>query len=505
MSATAVAPATETGADQTIGRVQTSRLKAWLVIADATAIFLGTAVALLLRGYPGRQGYLQSAAVVGFALVAGLWAVRSQGLLLARVSVIRVVEFTRAVRATVILAALMLVFDRVFTIDLYVREAALIGVLSFVFIVINRSVYRAWLATQRRRGRYIRKIVMVGTDAEAARIIELFETHGEAGFEVVGVIGNQGEAYSRGLGLLWLGDICNAEELIASAGASGVVVSPSALVSERLNNLVRSLLARNVHVHLATGISGIDSKRLQSVPVAHEPMLYVEAPSLGRVQVVAKRTFDIVASVLAVAITAPIMLVVAIVIKLHDRGPVLFRQERVGQGGAIFKVLKFRTMTVDAEAQLTLLSAVNERNGPLFKMTDDPRVTRVGRFLRDSSLDELPQLFNVVRGQMSLVGPRPALPSEVAKFSPELRAREQVQPGVTGLWQVDARDNPSFEEYRRLDLFYVENWSITLDLMIIIGTIEHLIVRLFGSMRPNRDRSSRDSHPTAGHAMHEVA
>ena len=148
-------------------------------------------------------------------------------------------------------------------------------------------------------------------------------------------------------------------------------------------------------------------------------------------------------------------------------------------------------MTVDAESKLAELGGGNERQGPLFKMENDPRVTRVGRFLRDSSLDELPQLWNVLRGQMSLVGPRPALPAEVVNFSSELRMREQVMPGITGLWQVEARDNPSFEAYRRLDLFYVENWSLTLDLMILVGTVEQVLVRMLRSLRPNHAGSSQ--------------
>jgi lipopolysaccharide/colanic/teichoic acid biosynthesis glycosyltransferase len=143
-------------------------------------------------------------------------------------------------------------------------------------------------------------------------------------------------------------------------------------------------------------------------------------------------------------------------------------------------------MRVGAEKQLEALRQTNERSGPLFKMERDPRVTGVGRFLRDTSLDEVPQLINVLRGEMSLVGPRPALPSEVANFSADLRQREQVLPGITGLWQVEARDNPSFEAYRRLDLFYVDNWSMTLDLLVVVATIEHLLLRVVTSLRPRR-------------------
>ncbi len=209
---------------------------------------------------------------------------------------------------------------------------------------------------------------------------------------------------------------------------------------------------------------------------------------MSRIQLALKRAFDVSASTLMLIVSAPLLAAIAIAVRIGDgrvgdKGPIVFRQQRVGRGGVTFDVLKFRTMSVDAEARLAELREDNERNGPLFKMEYDPRVTRVGRLLRDTSLDELPQLVNVLRGEMSLVGPRPALPSEVATFAPELREREQVRPGITGLWQTEARDNPSFETYRRLDLFYVENWSITLDLMIVLGTVEHLVVRLVGAFR----------------------
>jgi lipopolysaccharide/colanic/teichoic acid biosynthesis glycosyltransferase len=173
---------------------------------------------------------------------------------------------------------------------------------------------------------------------------------------------------------------------------------------------------------------------------------------------------------------------------------VFFKQVRIGRHGRPFIVYKFRTMVVDAEARLKELEQENARSGPLFKMTRDPRITRVGKFLRDSSLDELPQLFNVLRGEMSLVGPRPALPSEVAQFDPELRDRLKVKSGLTGLWQVEARDNPSFDAYRRLDLYYVENWSVSLDLIILLATVEQVVARLVSSV------FSRHSH-TEGAAV----
>ena len=177
-------------------------------------------------------------------------------------------------------------------------------------------------------------------------------------------------------------------------------------------------------------------------------------------------------------LSVPLIVLAALLIKLEDGGPVIYRQERVGLRGRTFDVLKLRTMVPDASEKLAELKERNERHGPLFKLAADPRVTRVGRFLRTTSIDELPQLINVLRGEMSIVGPRPALPSEFAQFDSDLIERAHVPPGITGLWQVEARDNPSFRAYRRLDLFYVDNWSVAFDLAIMAGTARLLLVRL---------------------------
>jgi len=256
-----------------------------------------------------------------------------------------------------------------------------------------------------------------------------------------------------------------------------VVIVPRGVAALQMNLLVRQMHASGKHVHLGTGIAGIDARRLRALPLAHEPFFHVEAPSLARAQLVGKHAFDLVLAALAIVILSPVLLAVAVAIKLDSSGPILYKQTRVGRLGKTFAVYKFRSMSIDADKQLAQLRVENERNGPLFKMTRDPRVTRVGKFLRDSSLDELPQLLNVLRGEMSLVGPRPALPAEVLAFPDELRVREQVRPGITGLWQVEARDSPSFEAYRRLDIFYVENWSMTLDLVIIVATLEQTLGR----------------------------
>ncbi len=455
-----------------------------LVGGDAAAIAAAFSFALWRGGYAGRQGTKHALLAVIVAATVGVLLMRSQDLYLARVSMVRVVEITRTARAMTLLTCFFLLLDRILHSDLYIRNTLLATCLSFVLVYIARAIYRSRLAMSRERGGHQRRVVIVGTDDETMRLMNLFATHLDLGIVVVGIIGDRVEASSRGLTNLWLGDIDRTEALIGFLDVSGVVVSPATLPPGRLNELIRNMHARNCHVHLATGVAGIDARRMRSIPIAHEPLVYVEAPALSRVQLGIKRAFDIVVAGTALVALSPVMAMVALAIKLDDRGPVFFRQSRVGRHATSFGLLKFRSMQVDAEKQRADLA--NERNGPLFKMTRDPRVTRVGRFLRESSLDELPQLLNVLRGEMSLVGPRPALPAEVLNFPDDLRLREQVLPGITGLWQVEARDNPSFEAYRRLDLFYVENWSMTLDLTIVVGTIEHILGRVLHAVLPRR-------------------
>ena len=205
-------------------------------------------------------------------------------------------------------------------------------------------------------------------------------------------------------------------------------------------------------------------------PVGGLPLIHIDKPRSAGATRMAKRLFDVVGASTILLALSPLMLCAALRIKLHDGGPVMFRQARIGQDGEAFGCYKFRTMVVDAERQLASLHSNNERSGPLFKMTNDPRVTRIGRFLRESSLDELPQLFNVFGGSMSLVGPRPQIADEVALYSDGAERRLLSPPGVTGLWQVSGRSSLSWEQAMRLDLYYVENWSLLGDLAILART-----------------------------------
>ena len=237
----------------------------------------------------------------------------------------------------------------------------------------------------------------------------------------------------------------------------------SSVESEVVNRLTRELTDGGYHVALSSGLRDIDVVRFRAQDLGGRTLIYVEQIQRGGWRAVAKRAFDITVALAALIVTAPITLVAALAVKRSSPGPVIFAQERVGRDGQPFRVYKFRTMVVDAEERLAELAASNEADGPLFKMTGDPRITKVGALLRKLSIDELPQFVNVLRGEMSVVGPRPALAREVAQWTEDVHDRLRVLPGITGMWQVSGRSDTTFEEYKRLDLYYVDNWSLAHD------------------------------------------
>jgi exopolysaccharide biosynthesis polyprenyl glycosylphosphotransferase len=276
------------------------------------------------------------------------------------------------------------------------------------------------------------------------------------------------------LGLPLLGCKANTTsilEAIDRSEADAIAVSAGVqLHPQTLRHLGWELANRNVGLIMAPALTDIAGPRIHTQQVAGLPLIHVTTPALEAGQRVAKRLFDIGVSATLIVLSSPLLAVVALLIKLDSQGPILFRQERIGIAGGPFNMLKFRSMVVNAEEQLTALLDKNEGSGVLFKMKKDPRVTRIGGLLRRSSLDELPQLFNVLAGSMSLVGPRPPLASEVEAYEQDVRRRLLVKPGLTGLWQVSGRSNLSWQDSVRLDLYYVENWSLTGDLVIILRT-----------------------------------
>lgn len=445
-----------------------------LVAADAVAV--GAIWAVVLGPMGAYRGSGAGAAVAIAGVTAAILAfMASQQLYLGRVCRLRTVEISRLVRVSVVAGAVVHVVGPRWAVSPSAALAAAAAVATALSLTVSRGLYSSWLRRRRSDGRHQRPVVVVGSREEADGIQRHIQSHPELGLHAVTTLGPAADL------MLALED----------HRSDTVVVAASAYSSAELNRVTRTLLDNGVHVHLSTGLSGIDQRRLRAQPMAREPMFYLEPLRISAWQATAKRALDIVGAAAGLLLALPVLLAAAVVIKLEDRGPVLFRHQRVGRHGEAFTVFKLRTMVPGADRQLHLVAAENQRTGPLFKSHNDPRITRVGRFLRATSIDELPQLINVLLGTMSLVGPRPALAHEVAQFDPELRLRERVRPGITGLWQIEGRDDPSFDAYRRLDLFYVENWSLELDLVILLGTARAVVVQAM------RDRRRQWKTPAA--------
>lgn len=419
------------------------------------------------------------AGVVAAATAVTVVAIAAQRLYLSRVCSIRAVEIARLGRGVGAVAVSALLLP---SLPLGIESAgvALGAATAFLLVVVNRGFYRYWLQVGRREGRFLRPVIMVGTNEEASDpdLAKLIDDHPELGYRVVGVVGDGPGPDEPTIPAPLMGDFDRALDAVTATGANGVIVAVSALTPAQLNTLVRQLLRRNVHVHLSNGLRGIDHRRLRSQPLAHEPFFYLEPMKLARWQLATKRVMDVVGALIAAVLALPVLAVAAVAIKIQDRGPVLFDQSRVGRHGRPFTIHKLRTMSPGAEKRYDALAAVQPgREGPLIKVANDPRRTTVGRVLERTSIDELPQLWNVLRGTMSLVGPRPAQAVEVSNFDDELLTRLEVLPGITGLWQVEARDNPSYSAYRRYDLFYIENWTVSLDVAILIATVQRVLLR----------------------------
>lgn len=346
--------------------------------------------------------------------------------------------------------------------------------LAFALLVGERGLVRLLFARARERGLGVRDVVIIGANDEGRALADSLSARPSLGYRVLGFVDNdRGDTAAGKL----LGSCEHILQVLDLSGANGVIIATTALESEEINRLARLLVKNGIHVELSSALRDVAHARLSIRPLGPFPVMSIEPVVLGGWRAAAKRTLDVVVAALILALAAPLLLLIAILVKLDSHGPVLFRQTRVGRHGCSFEVLKIRTMVADAELRLSSLLPANEASGPLFKLRNDPRVTRLGRFLRSWSLDEIPQLLNVLKGDMSLVGPRPALPREVSEWSPELHERLQVRPGITGMWQVKGRGGANFDDYLRLDLFYVENWSLLVDLSILVRTIPAVLKR----------------------------
>lgn len=340
--------------------------------------------------------------------------------------------------------------------------------LGVVFSMTIREFARRIFKAKREAGNYLRKVVIVGANTEGIELFRMLDADPTLGYQVVGLVDDRNGTQARKSTQQTIDETLKS---VRDNQATSVIIAATALDIQVTNRLIRNLLDDGVHVEMSSALSDIAAERLTVRALGRMPVVYLEPVHRTGWRPLAKRAFDVITSTLLLLIFAFPAAIVAALIKFDSTGAVLFGQERLGKDGRVFKVLKFRSMVTDAEAQLAVLAAKNEADGPLFKMKHDPRITKVGRFIRKTSIDEIPQLVNVLRGDMSLVGPRPALAREAAEWPEELHNRLRVKPGMTGMWQVNGRSNASFEEYTRLDLYYVDNWSLLTDIVIMAKTV----------------------------------
>ncbi len=387
-------------------------------------------------------------------------------------------EFRKVLNAGVSLTAAVAIFSYLVNIDLS-RAYVLIALPTVtLFDLAARYGMRKRLHKLRGTGRCMLSVVAVGHESAVADLVKELGRDRYHGMTVVGACVAHPSEGDEVAGVPVYGDLDDVTAAVRSFGADTVaVLACPEMDGIRLRSLAWELEKTGTDLCLSPALLDVAGPRTTIRPTAGLTLLHVDHPQLSGFRVVIKDLFDRCVAAAALLLLFPLMVLLGVTIWLHDRGPVLFTQTRVGKEGRVFRIYKFRTMVVDAEKRRAELLPSNDHDGILFKIRKDPRVTVVGAHLRRWSADELPQLLNVLLGDMSLVGPRPALPAEAAEYADHVRRRLVVKPGLTGLWQVNGRSDLTWEESVRLDLRYVENWSFALDLQILWKTIPVLTRR----------------------------
>ena len=385
-------------------------------------------------------------------------------------------EFKRVTNASVRFVALLAFVSYALKAQFGRGFVAVVIPTGFVLLVLGRYGARKVLHLLRGNHHCLHRVVLVGSPEEIHSLAEQMLREPYAGLDVVAVaLPDYYLDEDVAVGDVLLPNIGPARDLalrLDMVGADTVAVAgTSAMSSLELRQLSWDLEGTGNDLLVAPAITDVTGPRIHIRPVAGLPLLHVESPTFGGVPRVVKRVIDVAGALLLLALLVIPFGVIALLIRLEGPGGVFFRQVRVGREGSRFRMWKFRSMHVGAEASLAELDSLNESDGPMFKIANDPRVTAVGRVLRRFSIDELPQLFNVLSGSMSLVGPRPPLPTEVDVYDAHVHRRLLVKPGMTGLWQVSGRSDLSWAESVRLDLYYVENWSVALDAQILWKTL----------------------------------
>nr|WP_062338899.1 sugar transferase [Herbidospora sakaeratensis] len=448
-----------------------ARYRATVIFSDILCALLAGGLAVVVR-FGEVTPYVEPYALSSAALPL-LWVV-VVGLSRAyepRFAGVGSEEFRRVARAGVMLTAAVAVVAYVTKIDVARGYVIIALPVMTLLTLLARYALRRNLHRKRTKLQCMRRVIAVGHQGSVADLVRLLQKERYHGMHIVGAClpDDRACAGSEGVGVPVLGGFSDVPLVVAQAQADTVaVLACPELDGSALRRLAWRLEKSRTDLVVAPALMEVAGPRTTIRPVAGMPLLHVEHPELAGGRRLVKNVFDRVVAGLGLLLVSPLFLLIAVAVRATSPGPAFFRQTRVGKDGRTFTIVKFRTMGVDAENRKVELAS--DRDGVLFKIRHDPRVTRVGAFLRRHSLDELPQLVNVVKGDMSLVGPRPPLPEEVARYGDDVRRRLLVRPGMTGLWQVSGRSDLSWEEAVRLDLRYMENWSLTLDLQIMWKT-----------------------------------
>lgn len=343
---------------------------------------------------------------------------------------------------------------------------------SFVLVSAGRLGIRTAIFSQRKQGKLQSRTLLVGDNGEAKILVDEIKKNPASGLRVVGYVGafDQSDGAS-GITVPFLGPTANILRVIKDYGIESILIASSRFRHYQVLNIIKKLRGLSIDVHVSSGLYEILTSRVMVKELCSIPYLTIKSVPLSKPQLVTKRVFDLLVATVISAILSPLFVVLAAIVKLTSEGTVLYKQIRVGKNGKPFAMYKFRSMVNNAHQMKDKLIDKNEADGLIFKIKDDPRVTWIGRWIRRFSIDEFPQLINVFKGEMSLVGPRPPLPEEVRRYNDWHRRRLEVTPGMTGLWQIRGRSELSFDDMIKLDLYYIENWSLRLDLKIMFKTI----------------------------------
>ncbi|WP_241549266.1 sugar transferase [Gordonia alkanivorans] len=470
------------------------RSRAWLrsylakvAWSDGAIIVAAVVIAQLVRfgaesAMTPNGGRVPAAIVSVLLSVVWLLALRAFQSLDRRVIGSGSLEYSRVLSASISVFGVLAMVDLLFRLNIARGFLALAFPIGTVGLLYSRWLWRRRLSRQRLNSQNLEHVLVVGSLGSALPVIERLIEKPELGYKVVGLCTPQSgklprqEVNVQGQDVKVLGtfdEVCSA---VVETGATAVAItSAEALGHEAMQSLSWDLEGLDVDMVVSPGLTDVAGPRMMVRPVAGLPLLHVDKPRYEGANRFLKAVVDRVGAGTLILMLAPVFAAVAIAVKTDSRGPIFYRAPRVGINNTSFEMWKFRSMVQDADKLKAELRAVNEGAGLLFKMREDPRVTRVGAFIRRYSLDELPQLFNVLGGTMSLVGPRPPLPVEVEQYDGRVARRMLVKPGITGLWQVSGRSDLSWEESVRLDLSYVENWSIMQDLTILWRTVRAVV------------------------------